>query len=146
MSLNKVIIIGNLGKDPEVSTTGGGVSVAKLSVATTERYKDRNGDIKEVTEWHVARVWRQNADYIGKYGKKGAQVYVEGRLHNDSWDGRDGQKHTQTLIEVDEIQLLGRKNDDREERGSGNGDTRRSRQQYEPQPGELDPQDSDLPF
>ena len=115
MSLNKVIIIGNLGKDPEVGTTDGGVSVVKLNVAVSERFKDRNGEYKDITEWITARVWRQQADFICKYGKKGSQVCVEGRLHTDRWDGRDGQKHEQVLIEADRVQLLGKKESDDED-------------------------------
>lgn len=138
MALNKVLIIGNLGRDPEVGKTSGGVSVAKLSVATSERYKDRNGDIKETTEWHIVRVWRNNAEFIGRYGKKGSEVYVEGKLHEEKWEDREGQKRSQVIVEASDIQILGRKN---EERG---GDA--NRQQYEPKQGDFDPRADDLPF
>lgn len=143
-SLNKAQIIGNLGHDPEVSTTPGGSSVAKLNVATTEKFKDRSGNSKEITTWHIVRVWQQAADFIGKYAKKGTQIYVEGKLRTETWE-RDGQRHSQQIIEASDIQILDRKSEgQRQQRGSGNG-TYKSRSDYD-RANSLEPQPDDMPF
>ena len=142
MSLNLVILQGNLGKEPEVSTTTNGTSVAKLSVATSMRFKDRSGEVKEVTEWHVVRVWRQSADYIGKFGHKGAVVYVRGSLKTDSWEGSDGVKHYQTVVEADEIKLLG----GRDDQPSSQSRNDRGQQNARPAQNDLEPAPDDLPF
>lgn len=118
MALNKVLLIGNVGKDPDVRHLEGGASVASFSLATTERYKDRNGETKEVTEWHNIVAWRQLADLASNYIKKGTQIFVEGRIRSRSWDDpATGTKRYITEIEATGIQLLGRKE------GSGNGST-----------------------
>lgn len=101
-SLNKVLLIGNVGKDPDVRHLEGGVATASFTLATTERFKDR-----EQTEWHNIVVWRQLADLAEKYIRKGSQLYIEGRLRTRSWDGQDGQKRYTTEIVADAIQLLG---------------------------------------
>ncbi len=103
-SLNKVLLIGNVGKDPDVRHLEGGVTTATFTLATTERFKDR-----EQTEWHNIVVWRQLADLAEKYIRKGSQLYVEGRIRTRSWDGQDGQKRYTTEIVADAIQLLGRR-------------------------------------
>ena len=105
-SLNKVLLIGNVGKDPDVRHLEGGVTTATFTLATTERFKDR-----EQTEWHNIVVWRQLADLADKYIRKGSQIYVEGRIRTRSWDGQDGQKRYTTEIVADAIQLLGRRGD-----------------------------------
>jgi len=105
-SLNKVLLIGNVGKDPDVRHLESGVTSATFTLATTERFKDR-----EQTEWHTIVVWRQLADLAEKYIRKGSQIYVEGRIRSRSWDGQDGQKHYTTEIVADAIQLLGRRNE-----------------------------------
>ena len=145
-SLNKVQLIGNLGHDPEVSTTTGGSSVAKLNVATTEKFKDRSGNSKEITTWHIVRVWQQAADFIGKYAKKGTQIYVEGKLRTETWE-RDGQRHSQQIIEASDIQILDRKPEgQRQQRGSGNGyGAYKSRSDYD-RANSLEPQPDDMPF
>ena len=112
--INKVILIGNVGQDPEIRYTGdvnNGTKVATLRVATTERYRDRAGNLQEHTEWHSIVVWRNTADVVEKYVKKGTQVYIEGRLRSRSWDDQNGNKRYVTEIVADTLQLLGRKSD-----------------------------------
>ncbi|MDT8421891.1 MAG: single-stranded DNA-binding protein [Desulfuromonadales bacterium] len=107
MSVNKVILVGNLGKDPELRYTPSGAAVATFSLATTERYKDRDGNRQEKTEWHNVVVWRQLAEICGKYLHKGKQVYIEGRIQTRSYDDRDGNKRYITEIVADQMQMLG---------------------------------------
>ena len=110
--INKVILIGNVGQDPEIRYTGdvnNGTKVATLRVATTERYRDRHGNLQEHTEWHSIGVWRNTADVVEKYVKKGTQVYIEGRLRTRSWDDQNGNKRYVTEIVADTLQLLGRR-------------------------------------
>ena len=126
MSLNKVMLIGNVGKDPEVryiENANGRTKVATLTLATTERYKDRNGNLKENTEWHNLVAWRGTADIIENYVKKGTQIFVEGRLRTRSWEDANNVKKYTTEILVDTLQLLGRKSDNpSNQQGSlGNG-------------------------
>ena len=112
--INKVILIGNVGQDPEVRYTGdasNGAKVATVRLATSERYKDRNGNLQEHTEWHSVVLWRNQADVVEKYVKKGSQIYIEGRLRTRSWDDQNGNKRYVTEIVADTLQLLGRKSD-----------------------------------
>jgi len=118
MSVNKVILVGNLGKDPELRYTPSGAAVATFSLATSERYKDRDGNSQEKTEWHNIVAWRQLAEICGKYLHKGRQVYIEGRIQTRSYDDRDGNKRYITEIVADQMQMLGRGND---EAGQGGG-------------------------
>ena len=111
MSVNKVILIGNVGKDPEIRHLESGAAVATITLATSERYKDRNGEQKELTEWHTIIAWRQLADLAQNYIRKGTQIFVEGRLRTRSWDDQNGQKRYVTEIQADTIQLLGRRPD-----------------------------------
>jgi len=111
MALNKVLLIGNVGKDPEIRHLQGGASVATITLATSERYKDRNGESRELTEWHTIIAWRQLADLAENYIRKGSQIYVEGRIRTRSWDDQNGQKRYATEIQADVIQLLGRRGD-----------------------------------
>lgn len=107
-SVNKVILIGNLGKDPEVKYTPGGVAVAKFSLATNERYKDKNGEWQDRTEWHNLVAFQRTAEIVGEYLKKGRTVYVEGSLRTSSWDDKEsGQKKYRTEIMVNDLVLLG---------------------------------------
>lgn len=113
MSVNKVLILGNLGNAPEVRyLEGNRGKVASFRVATTERYKDRNGETKELTEWHTVNAWDKRADFVEKYLKKGAQVYIEGRLKTRSYQDKDGNERYATEITADNIQLLGKRPDD----------------------------------
>jgi single-strand DNA-binding protein len=111
MALNKVLLIGNVGKDPEIRHLQGGASVATITLATSERYRDRNGESRELTEWHTIIAWRQLADLAENYIRKGSQIYVEGKIRSRSWDDQNGQKRYVTEIQADAIQLLGRRSD-----------------------------------
>ena len=112
MALNKVLLIGNVGKDPDVRHLEGGASVASFTLATTERYRERgSGESKEITEWHNIVAWRQLADLAENFIRKGSQIFVEGRIRSRSWDDQNGQKRYITEILADSIQLLGRKGD-----------------------------------
>ena len=110
--VNKVILVGNLGKDPEVRYLEGGTAVANFSLATTESYKDKQGNRIEQTEWHNIVVWRGLAEVAEKYLKKGSQVYVEGKLRNRSYDDKDGVKRYSTEIVADNMTMLGGKRDE----------------------------------
>jgi single-strand DNA-binding protein len=107
MSLNRVMIIGRLGKDPEVRYTSGGMAVANFSMATSENWNDKNGQKQERTEWHNVVVWGKQAENCGKYLSKGRQAYVEGRLQTRSWDDKDGNKRYTTEIVAKTVQFIG---------------------------------------
>lgn len=109
MALNKVLLIGNVGKDPEVRHLESGVAVATITLATSERFKDKSGEVKELTEWHTVNAWRNLADLAENYIRKGSQIYVEGRIRTRSWEDQNGQKRYSTEILADNIQLLGRR-------------------------------------
>ena len=113
MSLNKAMLIGNVGRDPEVRYLDGnnGAKVATFTLATTERYRDRNGETRENTEWHNIVAWRNTADVVERFVRKGTQVYIEGRIRTRSWDDQTGNKRYTTEIIADTLQLLGRKTD-----------------------------------
>ncbi|MGM9734880.1 MAG: single-stranded DNA-binding protein [Candidatus Cryptobacteroides sp.] len=114
MSLNKVMLIGNVGRDPEVRYLEGNTpnaKVATFTLATTERYRDRNGELRENTEWHNIVAWRNNADVAEKYIRKGTQLFIEGRLRTRSWDDQSGNKRYTTEVIADNLQLLGKKSD-----------------------------------
>jgi single-strand DNA-binding protein len=108
MSVNKVILIGNLGKDPEMKYTPGGMPVARLTLATNERFKDKEGNWQDRTEWHNLVAFQRTAEIAGEYLKKGRTVYVEGSLRTNSWDDKEsGQKKYRTEIIVNDLVLLG---------------------------------------
>ncbi len=107
--VNKVILIGNLGKDPEVRYLEGGIAVANFPLATTEVHKNRSGDKVESTEWHNIVLWRGLAEVAEKLLKKGMQVYVEGRLRTRTWEDKDGSKKRATEIVGENLTILGRK-------------------------------------
>src|SRR5437588_12435032 len=155
-SVNKVILIGNLGKDPEVKFTPGGTAVAKFSLATNERFKDKAGEWQDRTEWHSIVAWQRLAEIVGEYVKKGSKVYLEGRLQTSSWeDKQSGEKKYRTEIIAQDLVLLGGRGE-----GGGGGDYEgRSRSaaapssfdQRAPQPTEEFQQgttitDEDIPF
>ena len=104
--INKVILVGNLGNDPDVKYTQGGMAIATLSVATTSSRKDRDGNFQEKTEWHRVKLFGKTAEVAGEYLKKGRQVYIEGRLEYVSYE-KDGVKHYTTDIIGDDMQMLG---------------------------------------
>ena len=118
MALNKVMLIGNVGNDPEIryldsnpQSPQGNAKVASFRLATTERYRDRNGETRENTEWHSIVAWRSNADLVEKFVHKGSQIYVEGKLRTRQWTDQTGNKRFTTEINADNIQLLGKRPD-----------------------------------
>lgn len=120
--VNKVILVGNLGNDPEVKYTQGGMAITTLSIATTTVRKDKDGNSQEKTEWHRVKLFGKLGEIAGEYLKKGRQVYLEGRLEYGSYD-KDGVKHYTTDIVADEMQMLGGGDGQRSEGGkaAGNG-------------------------
>jgi len=106
-SVNKVILIGNLGKDPELRTTPQGTSLARFSVATTTVWKDSSGAKQEKTEWHDVVAWERLAQICGEYLHKGKQVYIEGSLQTRSWEDQNGQKRYKTEIKANNVVMLG---------------------------------------
>jgi single-strand DNA-binding protein len=106
-SVNKVILVGNLGRDAELRYTPGGAAVATLNMATTEVWNDKAGQRQEKTEWHRVVLWGKSAESLTEYLTKGKQIYVEGRLQTRQWDDKDGNKRYTTEIRGDRIVLLG---------------------------------------
>jgi len=115
MSLNKAMLIGNLGRDAELRYTQGGTPVATLNLATTEVWRDKNGDKKEQTEWHRVVVWGKTAESLAEYLKKGKQIYVEGRIQTRKWTDKDGHDRWSTEINAQQVRLLGQKGGGRRE-------------------------------
>lgn len=116
MSLNKVMLIGNVGQEPTVryldqNSAQGNTKVASFTLATTERYRDRSGETRENTEWHNIVAWRNNADVVERFVHKGTQLFIEGRLRTRQWTDQTGNKRYTTEINVDTLQLLGRRPD-----------------------------------
>jgi single-strand DNA-binding protein len=110
--INKVILVGNVGMDPEVRTLESGVKTARIRLATTERYTDRQtNEVKELTEWHTITLWRNLANFADQYVKKGSQLYIEGRLRTREWTDKDNIKRYTTEIMADDMKLLGRRSD-----------------------------------
>ncbi|MFH1624323.1 MAG: single-stranded DNA-binding protein [Pseudomonadota bacterium] len=107
MSVNKVILIGRLGADPEVRYTSDGVAVATFRMATTERWSNQKGEKEERTEWHRIVAWRRLGEICGEYLSKGKQVYIEGRLQTRSWEDKDGNKRWATEVIASNMQMLG---------------------------------------
>lgn len=132
--VNKVILVGNLGKDPEVRYLDGGVAVANFPLATTETYKDKSGNRVDQTEWHNVVLWRGLAEITEKYLKKGSQVYIEGKLRTRSYDDKDGVKKYTTEIVADNMTMLGGRRE--QEAGAPNSQANSSSTQEE----------DDLPF
>ncbi len=140
MSLNKAMLIGNVGRDPEVRYLEGnnGAKVATFTLATTERYRDRNGEVRENTEWHNIVAWRNNADVAERFVRKGTQLYIEGRIRTRSWDDQTGNKRYTTEIIADTLQLLGKKSDNPASQGG-------YQQQAQPQQNYSQPQSYQQP-
>jgi single-strand DNA-binding protein len=122
-SVNKVILVGNVGKDPEVKYSPSGTPIAKFSLATNEKYKDRSGEWQERTEWHNIVAWQRLAEIIGEYVKKGAKLYIEGKLQTSSWEDREsGTKKYRTEIVARDLVLLGsHENSSSDDRPNRNG-------------------------
>jgi len=154
-SVNKAILIGNLGKDAELRYTSGGTPVASCRIATTERYNDREGNKKEDTQWHDIVIWGKTAEAIHTYLVKGKQIFVEGRLQTRKWTDKDGKDRYNTEVRADRVVLLG---------GGGGGASAgaagprpQSRERYGSAPADMNdgggdfspvdtPNDDDIPF
>lgn len=111
MSVNKVILVGRLGRDPETRFTGGGQAVANFTLATDSTYKDRSGERQKRTEWHRIVAWAKLAEICQQYLKKGSLIYIEGRLQTREWEDKAGQKRTTTEIVASEMRMLGSRGD-----------------------------------
>lgn len=140
-SVNKVIIVGNLGQDPEVRYTASGAAVCNLSVATTYSAKDQSGERKEETEWHRVTLFNRLAEVAGEYLKKGRSVYIEGRLRTRKWQDQNGQDRYTTEIIADQMQMLGGRDD-----GGQQPQKQQQKQSYQAQGGGLADIDDDIPF
>lgn len=134
-SVNKVILIGNLGKDPELRYTSSGVAVASFTLATNESWKDQDGTMQERTQWHNIVAWRKLAEICGEYLKKGGKIYLEGKLQYRSYDDKNGVKRYVTEIVLDEMLMLDSKGSTQ-----GSTDATSPREDAAPEPG------GDLPF
>lgn len=152
-SVNKVILIGNLGKDPEVKYTPQGTAVARLTVATNERYKDKAGEWQDRTEWHNVVLWQRLAEIAGEYLKKGGKVYIEGRLQTRSWDDKQtNQKKYMTEVVANDLVLLSGRADSGGGGGEGFSHSRGGSNNFdqrtpEPEPAAASPiTDEDIPF
>lgn len=142
-SLNKVMLIGNLGKDPEVRYTGSGQAVASFSLATSERFKNKqSGEWEEKTEWHRVTLWGKQAEVAGEYLAKGKTVFIEGRLQTRKWTDRDGNEKYTTEIVGERMQMLGGKSDGGAGRRSDAGGVADTTVSYDEPPF----QDDDIPF
>jgi len=141
-SMNKVILIGRLGADPELKYTPNGTAQAKLNLATSERWKDNDGNNQEKTEWHRIITWRRQAEFAGEWLKKGQLVCVEGKLQTRSWE-QEGQKKYMTEVVADNITMLGSKSE-----GSADKSPDAPENQGEPKeaPDSIEDDDDDLPF
>lgn len=131
--INKVILVGNLGNDPELRYSQGGNAIASISVATSERWKDKNGEAQERTEWHRVKAFGKLAEIIGEYCKKGQTVYIEGSLRTEKYTDKNGVEKYSTDIIADEMQMLGGKPE--EKRSAPKAQNRRNV-----------PDDDDAPF
>lgn len=152
-SLNKAMIIGNLGADPEVRYTQSNTAIANFNVATTERFKDSNGELRENTEWHRIVAWGRLAEIAQQYLRKGSPVYIEGSIQTRQWEDKDGQKRYTTEIKALGMQLLGSRGDSQSD--SYGGGSAQPRQERAPSAGgrqpvvvndKFDDMDDDLPF
>ena len=148
--VNCVIILGNLGQDPEVKYMANGTAVANLSIATSESWKDQQGQLQEKVEWHRCTAYRKLAEIIGEYVRKGSQIYVEGKLQTRKWQDQSGQDRYTTEIIIDQMQMLGSKHGGQSNQAiqQSNQQGQQSRQQQS-RPPMAEPDfdvDSDVPF
>ena len=142
-SLNKVMLIGNLGKDPEVRYTAAGTAVASFSLATSERFKNKNGEWEEKTEWHNVTLWARLAEIAGEYLAKGKTVYIEGRLQTRKWQDRDGKDRYTTEIVGEKMQMLSGKGEGGGRQNGGRSESQSQEPAYEEPT--FNP-DDDIPF
>ena len=151
MSVNKVILVGRLGRDPETRYTGAGQPVSNFSLATDETYKDRSGQRQKRTEWHKIVVWGKQAEIAQQYLKKGAQIFLEGRIQSREWTDKEGQKHTSFEIVATNFRMLGSRADSMgAARGAAAGGGDYDAEPQAPAPSEEHPSpevtDEDIPF
>jgi len=144
MSVNKVILVGNVGADPEVRYIESNTPVCNLRIATSESYKNRSGEKVTTTEWHTVVLWRGLAEIAEKYVKKGMQLYIEGKIRTRSWDDKDGNKRYATEIIADVLQLLGKREGAEPPRQDEGPQT--DKQNEKPGIPESDQEPDDLPF
>jgi single-strand DNA-binding protein len=143
--VNKVILIGRLGKDPEIRSTPGGQTVTKFTLATDERYTDRAGEKQERTEWHNIVAWGKLGEICGQYLRKGKLVYIDGAIRTETWDDKEsGQKKYKTTIVADNMKMLDRKGDAEEGGGGSYSGPRKSGSTTAPAPQMED--DEEVPF
>jgi single-strand DNA-binding protein len=155
-SINKVIIIGNLGRDPETRYMPDGGAITNISVATTDKWKDKNGEMQEKTEWHRVAFFGKLAEIAGEYLKKGSQVYVEGRLQTRKWQDKDGADKYTTEIVANQMQMLGSRPGmgggrggeapEASEGGSAGGGARPASKPAAKSGGKFDDFEDDIPF
>ena len=148
-SVNKVILVGNLGRDPETRYMPDGGAITNVSIATTDKWKDKNGEMQEKTEWHRVAFFGKLAEIAGEYLKKGSQVYVEGRLQTRKWQDKDGQDKYTTEIVANVMQMLGSRSGGGERDSAPRGE--RTTQAAEAKPakaggGKFDDFEDDIPF
>jgi single-strand DNA-binding protein len=135
--MQKVLLIAYLGRDPEVKYSAQGTAIAQFSVATTERWRDKSGELQERTEWFAIKAFGRRAEVIGDYLRKGSRVYIEGRKRTESWDDKQtGGKHFRDLVYVDKLEFL-----DSKSNGNGGGQQQAPEMAEEPPTGE-----SEIPF
>jgi single-strand DNA-binding protein len=146
--INKVILVGRLGKDPEIRSTPSGQSVARFTVATDEKFTDKSGEKQERTEWHNIAAWGRLGEICGQYLRKGKLVYIEGSLRTDSWDDKEtGQKRYKTEIVAREMKMLDRRGDEGGPGGGGGGGGYASRGAGKSSPGpDVMDDDEEVPF
>jgi single-strand DNA-binding protein len=135
--INKVILIGRLGRDPEVKYTPSGAAVANFPLATSEQWKNKDGEKQERTEWHRIEAWRRLGEICGEYLHKGSQIYIEGRIQTDSWEDREGNKRYTTKIVANNMQMLD---------SASKGGRAESRDDYFPSEEPVSVPDDDIPF
>ncbi len=155
-SVNKVIIVGNLGRDPETRYMPDGGAITNISVATTDKWKDKNGEMQEKTEWHRVAFFGKLAEIAGEYLKKGSQVYVEGRLQTRKWQDKDGADKYTTEIVANQMQMLGSRQGmgggrgaeapEAAEGGGGGGSARPASKPAAKSGGKFDDFEDDIPF
>lgn len=146
-SINKVILVGNVGKDPDVKYTPNGTPVAKFSIATNERFKDRNDEWQDRVEWHNIIAWQRLAEIVGEYVKQGSKLYIEGKLQTSSWeDKQSGEKKYRTEIVARELLLLTPREGDDDRKAPT--PSRRNERRVEPEPAYASAEitDEDIPF
>lgn len=149
--VNKVILLGNLGKDPELSYLPSGQSVAKFSLATSRKYKDKSGELKDETEWHNVVAWGKLGEIAAQYLKKGRQAYIEGRISSRKWEDREGKQRTSYEIVADEVVMVGGRGDEAGEAPTRSTGTARPARATAPtddfgEPASQEITDDDIPF